>query len=391
MDSPGTDGIASCGLPDGVAPLGPDERVLLDVGMQYDALSFHAWSWAVPGGMAFALVCMIPVALLSGAPPTLAHGALYLVLTCIGVVPILRMWRGYCSRRRLVVTSHRTIGVKFGDPVRVVEIPHGPDVSVSAKEFWLKVKGDRRRIWMWGVPDVFRVSRLVEGLLANATRREQPVPRQAREARILPMDDAPKEEALDIIRSSGLSELAYLLTSLLQHSIRLKTARTDMTHVPLGVSRMGGVPDLPGSVAWPQVEGQYLTFLAQLRMADVASLDVEGLLPRSGWLYFFADASGEIPGYGRDGRVVYFDGREDDLTRAEEPALPAFAHGYKACLLELRGEWTLPDFAVALPAEYCREVKIGGGDTVNHASTTVSSADGVRAGAGARVQPRGGG
>src|SRR5688500_4175159 len=40
--------------------------------------------------------------------------------------------------------------------------------------------------------------------------------------------------------------------------------RADVDALPLGASRFGGVPDLPPEIAWPQIEGKKLMFLAQI-------------------------------------------------------------------------------------------------------------------------------
>ena len=63
-----------------------------------------------------------------------------------------------------------------------------------------------------------------------------------------------------------------------------------------GQSKWWGAPDMPDGMDIPCVpvedEGdEYddpLTFLCQIRCADIAALDPEGLLPHEGMLYFFA-------------------------------------------------------------------------------------------------------
>jgi hypothetical protein len=57
---------------------------------------------------------------------------------------------------------------------------------------------------------------------------------------------------------------------------------------PIGASRLGGAPDLPGDVAWPSApSGALLSFYGQIDLAepDVAALDVG--LPREGLLSVF--------------------------------------------------------------------------------------------------------
>ncbi len=64
----------------------------------------------------------------------------------------------------------------------------------------------------------------------------------------------------------------------------------------IGKSHWWGAPDLPAEVPYPYVtitendEEYYepLTFVCQIRLADIARFDTEGLLPHRGMLYFFA-------------------------------------------------------------------------------------------------------
>ena len=76
-------------------------------------------------------------------------------------------------------------------------------------------------------------------------------------------------------------------------SIATRDAEEDLT----GRSHWWGAPDLPEDLAYPCVTvddgegGRYdepLTFVCQIRCADLAPLDEENLLPHRGMLYFFA-------------------------------------------------------------------------------------------------------
>jgi hypothetical protein len=91
-----------------------------------------------------------------------------------------------------------------------------------------------------------------------------------------------------------------------------------MRHLPLGASRVGGLPDLPPSVPWPTNRlGDKLHLAAQL---DCSSLPpIPGYpLPESGWLYVFAeDTDRESP---MPCAVFHYDGPRDSLVRAPESA-----------------------------------------------------------------------
>lgn len=77
-------------------------------------------------------------------------------------------------------------------------------------------------------------------------------------------------------------------------AIRLIFNPTDQ---PLtGCSKMWGCPDLPDALEYPTVSVEDgdetiedpMTFVCQIRLADIAALDPEGRLPHEGMLYFFA-------------------------------------------------------------------------------------------------------
>lgn len=81
--------------------------------------------------------------------------------------------------------------------------------------------------------------------------------------------------------------------------------------VGLGATKVGGFPDLPEGAAWPRGEGRGgplppgvpprrgrpLSFLAQVNLAEVATVSPTDFLPREGILHFFYDALGQPWGY----------------------------------------------------------------------------------------------
>ena len=88
------------------------------------------------------------------------------------------------------------------------------------------------------------------------------------------------------IADVGLAEHTRPLLALARESaiVELTAAST----VGTGASRFGGLPDLPSSADWPDNLGTPLTFLGQLRIADLpSSLDGLGILPDRGTLAFF--------------------------------------------------------------------------------------------------------
>jgi uncharacterized protein YwqG len=55
---------------------------------------------------------------------------------------------------------------------------------------------------------------------------------------------------------------------------------------PIGSTKLGGFPDLPDHVEWPQFNGRYLPFIAQVNLAELPVLE-GGPLPTTGRLYYF--------------------------------------------------------------------------------------------------------
>ena len=105
-------------------------------------------------------------------------------------------------------------------------------------------------------------------------------------------------EILSALSNVGLSRLQPDVLKLLQESIRLTLQPLGETSTPAGVSRLGGVPDLPAGAAWPAWKGVPISFIAQVNLADLASFTPAQDLPKSGLLSFFYDSAQET--YGAD-------------------------------------------------------------------------------------------
>ena len=155
------------------------------------------------------------------------------------------------------------------------------------------------------------------------------------------MDQAKVSEALS---AAGLGQRAGDLASLARPSIHLTAKKVDPYSLPVGASRLGGQPDLPG-VAWPDKNGVPLAFIAQIRLEDVAQLDTEHLLPPAGLLSFFYDSGQQTYGDNpadRDGWRVFFFPPDARLSDSIVPSdLPQNAR-FSACALSFASELTVP-------------------------------------------------
>lgn len=118
-------------------------------------------------------------------------------------------------------------------------------------------------------------------------------------------------------------------------------------------SHWWGFPDLPSGIGFPLLAGgvcddegeDLMTFICQIRLAEIAESDTENLLPHEGMLYFFADldyflgdleAPCEGLGFWREGtyKVIYSSDIELLHTHivvdenGNDACLPAEAIGY---------------------------------------------------------------
>lgn len=149
--------------------------------------------------------------------------------------------------------------------------------------------------------------------------------------------------------AAGLSRLVKDIDFVSRPSIRLYTTPVDVSTIPIGASRIGGVPDLPPGFTWPEWKDLPQSFIAQIRLNDIHQYDTNGVLPQTGMLWFFYDAQQET--YGADPsdlggwRVIFMDG--DDFTHVQRTPAPAklpASSQFKACSISFVSEITLPQY-----------------------------------------------
>jgi len=134
------------------------------------------------------------------------------------------------------------------------------------------------------------------------------------------------------------------------NSIRLINRKLNKEEtLELGNSKFGGSPDLPANLTWPMYKERPLAFLAQIRLEDVVSFDIEGLLPSSGLLYFFYDAEQEPWGFepaARDGWKVLYSKELSRIIRTSPPPYSSkvFEGSYNPCAIEFFQEISLPSW-----------------------------------------------
>src|SRR5690349_7805203 len=101
-----------------------------------------------------------------------------------------------------------------------------------------------------GVPAVLRILR---------------IQRDRRKAAAAALSLASFDEA---VRKAGFEEQLAALRAARRSSIRLRTTAPGI--VAPGRSKIGGRPDLPAGLAWPEPQGKPLPFFAQFALAELA-------------------------------------------------------------------------------------------------------------------------
>ena len=105
--------------------------------------------------------------------------------------------------------------------------------------------------------------------------------------------------------AAGLSRLLKDIDLVTRASIRLYTTPVTESTLSVGTSKLGGVPDLPPEVSWPERKDLPQSFIAQIHLNDVRPYDANKALPQDGMLWFFYDAQQEcvVVGPGGAGEV----------------------------------------------------------------------------------------
>jgi uncharacterized protein YwqG len=176
-----------------------------------------------------------------------------------------------------------------------------------------------------------------------------------------------KEELVEKLQSYGLGKYYNDIEPHLRNTVRLYLNPVDEDEIEIGTSKVGGKPDLPNSFGWVtetneevEVEKKFLfiskkskrlvtkplSFIAQINLQEVAKLDNEDLLPKSGILYFFYSAEQEAWGFDIKDRnkfkVLYYNGDLSNLQRKDFPEGLGEDAKYKACSVVPKQEVSLP-------------------------------------------------
>ena len=101
-----------------------------------------------------------------------------------------------------------------------------------------------------------------------------------------------------------------MLNNIKKNEVTISTKFNDNSEI-INKSKIGGKPYLPKNFIWPYYQELPLSFLAQINLEEVKSLDKDKLLPSKGMLYFFYELETEEWGYHPESKgcakVFYFE------------------------------------------------------------------------------------
>lgn len=132
-----------------------------------------------------------------------------------------------------------------------------------------------------------------------------------------------ENELRRLIGRTRLAPSAESLLGLARPAIHLRRQLLEDSDLGVGVSKLGGKPDLPPDFVWPSHGGIPLAFLAQLRFEELAPHDPEGVLPTRGLLSIFLGLAPQPSGLDFEERgrwvVAYHRAVPSDLARRDPP------------------------------------------------------------------------
>ncbi len=127
-----------------------------------------------------------------------------------------------------------------------------------------------------------------------------------------------------LIDAHHLTPYADSIMQDVKPAVGLARTLMDDGAILIGASKLGGAPDLPADVVWPEWDGKPLTFMAQINLTELDLGLFSELLPSTGVLSFFYEATsqpwGDTPHEGA-ARVIYSNDSSTPLHRRQHPVM----------------------------------------------------------------------
>jgi uncharacterized protein YwqG len=157
----------------------------------------------------------------------------------------------------------------------------------------------------------------------------------------------------ELLREAGLGDYTEAILQYKKPCVRLHARPIDdSASLPLGASRIGGLPDLPPDMQWPTRNGRPCEFIAQINLSEASPYDVTGLLPKEGTLLFFYDGREyedvHYQNFQKGGETIrYFTSDIAALERANYPEALQELQRYRVCSITFETDWMLPHWSEA--------------------------------------------
>ena len=153
-------------------------------------------------------------------------------------------------------------------------------------------------------------------------------------------------DVIELLKKHNLSHLADTFESYIRESLVLKTTSISNDDVEIGLSKIGGLPDLSTSFEWPQWNNKHLSFVCQINLSDLPRMNFLNVLPQEGLLSFFytfeQDAWGFSPEHKGGWRIIF--SLSETLSRHGLPNDLAAKNGkYSSCRISFQHSITIPN------------------------------------------------
>lgn len=132
------------------------------------------------------------------------------------------------------------------------------------------------------------------------------------------------EDLLVRLDRAGLGTIGRELIDQSKPSVAMKTGAMADERIAVGSSKLGGAPDLPLNLEWPEWRTGELAFVAQINLAEIPAND---LLPTAGLLSFFYDQDQSAWGFDplhKEGFRLWYFPETSSLVRTRAPVGASF-------------------------------------------------------------------
>ncbi|MBA4186396.1 MAG: hypothetical protein C0467_00105 [Planctomycetaceae bacterium] len=145
---------------------------------------------------------------------------------------------------------------------------------------------------------------------------------------------------LNKIQLSELTAQADKILALARPALTCKSTRTADAKIPVGASKLSGLPDLPPKAAWPVFQGEPLHFLAQFNLAELSKSLACRELPNTGLISIFSvydedEGNDDFPK--GSWRLFYFPDTSKLARSLSDPGST-----FRSCRLEFQETLSLP-------------------------------------------------